>query len=156
MYYLATAVSVAQQFMHGVNMPHYVLFAFSSHLSTFGSCESFFSKSYIQFNLDLPTFLLHSDLKRSFLSTKLHHILCQKSVILIHGTVRTWDLKFEFMKKFSTFSLSKFWSLFCTVEREFSTTLVIRSSIFWDITPCCLLKLNQYFGGMSIDFQRTT
>jgi hypothetical protein len=30
---------------------------------------------------------------------------------------------------------------------EVPTTLVVKISIFWDITPRSLLKVNQYFGG---------
>jgi hypothetical protein len=30
---------------------------------------------------------------------------------------------------------------------EVLTPLVMKSTVFWDITPCCPLKVNQHFGG---------
>jgi hypothetical protein len=32
---------------------------------------------------------------------------------------------------------------------EVLTAVVMKSSIFWDITPCSLLKVNRHFGGTS-------
>jgi hypothetical protein len=36
----------------------------------------------------------------------------------------------------------------CFVGFEVLTTVVMKSSIFWDITLCSLLKINRYFGGI--------
>jgi hypothetical protein len=33
------------------------------------------------------------------------------------------------------------------VELEILTAVVMKSTIFWDITPCSPLKVNQHFGG---------
>jgi hypothetical protein len=38
---------------------------------------------------------------------------------------------------------------------EVLAAVVMKSTIFWDITPCSPLKVNRRFGGKSVDFQRT-
>jgi hypothetical protein len=42
------------------------------------------------------------------------------------------------------------------VEFEVPTAVVMKGTIFWDITRCSSLKVIQRFGGTSIDFHWTT
>jgi hypothetical protein len=68
------------------------------------------------------------DSSETLVSTILHGVTFQKTVISIFTDVRKSDLMYKY------------------VGFEILTAVVMKSTISWDITPCCPLKFNRRFG----------
>jgi hypothetical protein len=73
---------------------------------------------------------------RSSSETLLYFYSCNPGDHTLQWLVYFWENKYSLLQRVEEF-----------VGSEFLTAVVLKSTIFWDVTPCSPLKINRRFGG---------
>jgi hypothetical protein len=102
-------------------------------------------KRVLKFTESIPIHVFCQSYFSAYTSNRNHYFRCMIWYSLCGPTL----LAHQFKLLWTVFS----WK---NVRFEVLTGVVMKSSIFWDITPCSLLKVKRYFGGTCCELHGIT